>query len=289
MSGVVASSRSWSPGRAGRRPRRVRVPQRARPAERLVEDHGQHGARLRHDDGRTDGPHRRDVRRDPPGVRGERDGRVRRVSPGRQRMVHDAARRPGQRPHRRRPHRPSRGRRGGRHVALPDHGRRGVRAARPRRFGLGRRPDGRRPGDLDGDGNADLLAIDTAGVLWRYRGQGNGGFSARERMGAGWQSMSVVVGGGDWNSDGRADFLARDGAGRLYLYRGAGNGFDRAQIGTGWGSMRLLTVVRDWDGDGLLTSSPPAPTGSCTSTAGRAPASPAGRRSATAGVVARLA
>ncbi|MFC9290635.1 FG-GAP repeat domain-containing protein [Streptomyces sp. NPDC057052] len=42
-------------------------------------------------------------------------------------------------------------------------------------------------GDVTGDGKADLVARDTAGVLWRMPGTGKGTFSARVRTATGWQ------------------------------------------------------------------------------------------------------
>ncbi|MYW09602.1 hypothetical protein GT034_14725 [Streptomyces sp. SID2563] len=43
-------------------------------------------------------------------------------------------------------------------------------------------------GDLNGDGRADLLARDTSGVLWSYRGDGKGALAARTKVGGGWQT-----------------------------------------------------------------------------------------------------
>ncbi|GEC08284.1 hypothetical protein SSP24_59390 [Streptomyces spinoverrucosus] len=42
-------------------------------------------------------------------------------------------------------------------------------------------------GDITGDGTADLVARDTAGVLYRVPGTGKGSFGARVRIGTGWQ------------------------------------------------------------------------------------------------------
>jgi hypothetical protein len=39
--------------------------------------------------------------------------------------------------------------------------------------------------DLDRDGRADLLALDTAGRLWLYPGNGRGGFTSRSLTNAG--------------------------------------------------------------------------------------------------------
>jgi murein DD-endopeptidase MepM/ murein hydrolase activator NlpD len=49
-------------------------------------------------------------------------------------------------------------------------------------------------GDLDSDGNVDLLARDPAtGVLWRYPGNGRGGWKPRARIGPGWNVMDALA------------------------------------------------------------------------------------------------
>jgi hypothetical protein len=48
-------------------------------------------------------------------------------------------------------------------------------------------------GDASGDGKADLLARDTAGVLWAYRGNGKGLFATRMKVGTGWQMYSRLA------------------------------------------------------------------------------------------------
>ena len=108
------------------------------------------------------------------------------------------------------------------------------------------------PGDLDGDGRRDLLAVDPGGRLWLYPGNGSGGFFPRRAVGPGWQVMDMLVAPGDWNGDGRADLLAREAAsGALWLYPGTGGGGfkSRTQIGSGWGGMSRVVGPGDWDGD----------------------------------------
>ncbi|MFF2779011.1 FG-GAP repeat domain-containing protein [Streptomyces sp. NPDC058052] len=79
-------------------------------------------------------------------------------------------------------------------------------------------------GDLTGDGRAELIARDTAGVLWLYPGTGRADvpYGARVRVGTGWQGYPLVSSPGDLTDDGRADLIARDGAGNTYLYQGTG-------------------------------------------------------------------
>ncbi|MFE9043540.1 FG-GAP repeat domain-containing protein [Streptomyces sp. NPDC007818] len=111
------------------------------------------------------------------------------------------------------------------------------------------------PGDLSGDGKSDLLARDTSGVLYLYRGNGAGtGFASRVRVGSGWNAYNQILGAGDYTGDGRADVLARDGAGKLFLHRGTGSATapfaSRTLIGGGWGAYARLVAPGDISGDG---------------------------------------
>lgn len=120
-------------------------------------------------------------------------------------------------------------------------------------------------GDLDGDGKADLAAIDSAGKLWVYPGRavvysGTGPrsksyFYPRFEAGSGWLRFTAVVRHGDWNNDGRQDILARDGQGRLFLYAGTGSSptvvRNGVQVGTGWNVFLDIVGVGDADGDGF--------------------------------------
>ncbi len=111
-------------------------------------------------------------------------------------------------------------------------------------------------GDFSGDGRADLLARQTDGTLLMYRGDGGGGFQTGngERIGAGWQSFTALLGPGDWTGDGKADILARTREGALLLYRGNGAGgflTGKAEaIGSGWAPFTALLAPGDWSGDG---------------------------------------
>ncbi|MFD3530014.1 FG-GAP repeat domain-containing protein [Streptomyces sp. NPDC058664] len=112
------------------------------------------------------------------------------------------------------------------------------------------------PGDLSGDGKADLLARDTAGVLWLYRGNGAGtGLATRIRVGDGWSAYDRILGAGDFSGDGRADLVARDRTGTLWLYKGTGSTTaspfaGRVRIGTGWNTYNKLAAPGDLNGDG---------------------------------------
>ncbi len=113
------------------------------------------------------------------------------------------------------------------------------------------------PGDLNGDGKADLVAVDATGRMLLYPGDGAGWFGAPQLIGAsGWLAMSSISGTGDLNGDGFPDLIAvRASTGQLLLYPGTGSGTGRpgapVQIGTGLGGFDLTIGAGDLDHDGL--------------------------------------
>ncbi|MCZ0980213.1 VCBS repeat-containing protein [Streptomyces diastatochromogenes] len=76
-------------------------------------------------------------------------------------------------------------------------------------------------GNIAGTAAGDLVARDTAGVLWLYQGNGRGGFATRVKIGAGWGAFSQLVGAGDLDNDGRPDLIAY-GVGETRYYRSTG-------------------------------------------------------------------
>ncbi|WP_405810416.1 VCBS repeat-containing protein [Streptomyces sp. NBC_00210] len=100
--------------------------------------------------------------------------------------------------------------------------------------------------DLTGDGKPDLIARDTAGTLWLYRGTGTAAapFASRTKIGAGWNIYNTLVVTGDLTADGKPDLIARDTAGTLWLYRGTGSAAapfaSRTKIGAGWNIYNTL-------------------------------------------------
>ncbi|MEU4101553.1 VCBS repeat-containing protein [Streptomyces tanashiensis] len=78
-------------------------------------------------------------------------------------------------------------------------------------------------GNVAGAPAGDLVARDTAGVLWLYLGRGDGTFAPRTKIGGGWNAYADVVGIGDGNKDGRPDLYARTAAGAAYFYAGTGD------------------------------------------------------------------
>lgn len=99
------------------------------------------------------------------------------------------------------------------------------------------------PGDVNGDGNADLLARESStGYLWLYPGDGRGGWLSRVRIGTGWNSMTAVMSPGDLNGDRVPDVLARDASGTLWLYARTASGgwLPRVRIGAGWNGIDAI-------------------------------------------------
>lgn len=74
------------------------------------------------------------------------------------------------------------------------------------------------PGDLNGDGVADVLARQkSTGSLYLYASNGAGKLTAGVLIGTGWKSLTVVA-AGDLTGDGIGDVLARDSSGVLWRY-----------------------------------------------------------------------
>lgn len=107
------------------------------------------------------------------------------------------------------------------------------------------------PGDMTGDGRADLLGRTPAGDLYLYRGKGNGLFEPRVKIGYGWQKY-LLAGMGDLDGDGRGDLLARDGSGVVWRYPTTGKGTlgTRVKAGYGWTMYNAMVGAGDLNGDG---------------------------------------
>lgn len=109
--------------------------------------------------------------------------------------------------------------------------------------------------DFNRDGNADILAVSTAGRITVYNGNGVGsgkGAWTAATLGGGWESTRALV-HGDFNGDATGDFMAVRTDGSLWFYRGTGkNGFASSRIGGGWNSIRLLAGGADFTNDGRV-------------------------------------
>ncbi|MGW8357471.1 FG-GAP-like repeat-containing protein [Streptomyces wedmorensis] len=109
------------------------------------------------------------------------------------------------------------------------------------------------PGDVNGDGYADLIARQAStGDVYFYAGTAGHGMKPRVRIAAGWKLYKKLVGAGDLNGDGRGDLLGVDTAGVLWRYYGTATGglSPRVKLGTGWGAYTSLVGVGDLSGDG---------------------------------------
>ena len=81
------------------------------------------------------------------------------------------------------------------------------------------------PLDFTGDDRSDLLGVTTAGDLYRYRGNGIGGFTGSgAKIGTGWGGFGTMFFRRDFTGDRRSDLLGVTIRGELYLYRGNGAG-----------------------------------------------------------------
>ncbi|GGY71913.1 FG-GAP-like repeat-containing protein [Streptomyces omiyaensis] len=109
------------------------------------------------------------------------------------------------------------------------------------------------PGDVNGDGYADLVARQTTtGDMYFYAGTADRGLKARLRIGVNWKLYQRITGAGDLDGDGRGDLLAVDGSGTLWSYFGTATGgvTPRAKVGGGWQVYTAVQTVGDLDADG---------------------------------------
>ncbi|MGW4700305.1 FG-GAP repeat domain-containing protein [Streptomyces sp. NPDC004285] len=107
--------------------------------------------------------------------------------------------------------------------------------------------------DLNGDGRADLTAVDARGDLYLYEATGYGPqwYKARKKTGHGWGIYNQITAVGNVAGAGAGDLVARDKDGVLWLYLGKGDGTfaPRTRIGGGWNAYTDTVGIGDADGD----------------------------------------
>ncbi|MEU6881883.1 VCBS repeat-containing protein [Streptomyces sp. NPDC046712] len=102
-------------------------------------------------------------------------------------------------------------------------------------------------GNIAGAAHGDIVARDTAGVLWHYLGKGDGTFAPRYKISSGWGGYNKIAAGSDLNGDGKPDLVATDASGAMWLYKGTGSWSApyaaRVKIGTGWQGYNQITAT----------------------------------------------
>jgi hypothetical protein len=110
------------------------------------------------------------------------------------------------------------------------------------------------PGDITGDGRADLIARQAStGDVYLFKATSSGTLSARTKLYSRWTGYKKIIGAGDLNGDGRGDLLAQDKSNELWRYNGTGSGTfaSRVKVFDDWGgSYDSVTGVGDITGDG---------------------------------------
>jgi hypothetical protein len=108
-------------------------------------------------------------------------------------------------------------------------------------------------GDFNGDGKADLIAVERGGKIWLYPGTGKGAHGKRVQIGNPSTIRHMMTGVGDLDGDRKPDVVTVDSKdGSLWVFSGNGKGgwSKFTKLGGGWGVMSDLAGVGDFNGDG---------------------------------------
>ncbi|XVX21737.1 FG-GAP-like repeat-containing protein [Actinomycetota bacterium] len=109
-------------------------------------------------------------------------------------------------------------------------------------------------GDMNGGGRADLIGVTDGGTVYRWLGDGAGGFGPRETIGTGFADTTWWGTPGDVNRDGRTDVVVRRTYGTLQLLLSTSDGRlgTPKTIGYGWHNYYGIAAVPDADLNGTL-------------------------------------
>ncbi|MFJ3205044.1 FG-GAP repeat domain-containing protein [Streptomyces sp. NPDC086989] len=95
-------------------------------------------------------------------------------------------------------------------------------------------------GDIDGDGDADVLGRTYTGELFLHKGTGNGAnpFEWRTQIASGWTGYTQIIAADDIDGDGKADMMGVTVTGDLFCHFSEGNGLFSPQYncGSNWKS-----------------------------------------------------
>lgn len=105
-------------------------------------------------------------------------------------------------------------------------------------------------GDIDGDGNPDVVATSAQGLML-YPGNGSGGWGNASVLDANWRTDDRIVTISDFTGDGVRDLGRIRPDGSFLLAPGNGSGGLGAQvpIGYGWNTLDIVFGGIDFDGD----------------------------------------
>jgi FG-GAP-like repeat/Bacterial Ig-like domain (group 3)/Putative Ig domain len=119
-------------------------------------------------------------------------------------------------------------------------------------YATGNNPHGIAVADLNGDGRADLLVVNSISyTVSIFIGNGDGTFAAGTTLSSGGRPTDIVV--GDFNGDGRADLaIANDLGNSVTIYLGNGNGTFGTASTVGVGLAPSSVAVGDFNSDGRL-------------------------------------
>ncbi|MER5914776.1 FG-GAP-like repeat-containing protein [Streptomyces sp. NPDC001982] len=110
------------------------------------------------------------------------------------------------------------------------------------------------PGDISGDGRADLIARrSSTGDVYLYKATSTGKLSAKVKIASKWTGYKKILGAGDLNGDGYGDLLVQDRSNELWRYDGTATGKfkSRVKVFNDWGSSyNVIVGVGDITGDG---------------------------------------